>query len=68
TTGTGPADSGFWEAVDHGDLDALAAALRVEDGELRASLASLVPTLAEWARGRAGDRTADSWRYRVAWK
>ncbi|MFJ4673830.1 type I polyketide synthase [Kitasatospora purpeofusca] len=68
TTGTGPADSGFWEAVDHGDLDALATTLRVEDGELRASLASLVPTLAEWARGRAGDRTADSWRYRVAWK
>ncbi|CAN3985616.1 Modular polyketide synthase [Kitasatospora purpeofusca] len=68
TTGTGPADSGFWEAVDHGDLDALATTLRVEDGELRASLASLVPTLAEWARGRAGDRTADSWRYRVTWK
>ncbi|MGW7448453.1 type I polyketide synthase, partial [Kitasatospora sp. NPDC054795] len=68
TFGAGPADSGFWEAVDHGDLDALATLLRVEDGELRASLASLAPTLAEWARGRAGDRTADSWRYRVAWK
>ncbi|SDS63080.1 Acyl transferase domain-containing protein [Streptomyces sp. TLI_053] len=68
TTGTGPADSGFWEAVDRGDLDALATTLRVEDGEPRASLASLVPTLAAWARGRAGDRTADSWRYRVAWK
>ncbi|MFF7453107.1 type I polyketide synthase [Kitasatospora sp. NPDC008115] len=65
---TGPADSGFWEAVDRGDLDALATTLRVEDGELRASLASLVPTLAEWARGRADDRTADSWRYRVVWK
>ncbi|MEW2065348.1 type I polyketide synthase, partial [Streptomyces sp. NPDC007002] len=73
TTGTGPAgpgpaDSGFWSAVDRGDLDALATTLRVEDGELRSSLASLVPTLAEWARGRADDRTADSWRYRVAWK
>ncbi|KIQ66429.1 polyketide synthase [Kitasatospora griseola] len=67
-TGAGPADSGFWAAVDHGDLDALATTLRVEDGELRASLASLVPTLAEWARGRADDRTADGWRYRVAWK
>ncbi|MET9805621.1 type I polyketide synthase [Streptomyces halstedii] len=67
-TGTGPADSGFWEAVEHGDLDALATTLRVEDGEPRASLASLVPTLAEWARGRADDRSADSWRYRVAWK
>ncbi|AXI75169.1 SDR family NAD(P)-dependent oxidoreductase [Streptomyces cavourensis] len=73
TTGTGPAgpgpaDSGFWSAVDRGDLDALATTLRVEDGELRSSLASLVPTLAAWARGRADDRTADSWRYRVAWK
>ncbi|MGW4380752.1 type I polyketide synthase [Kitasatospora sp. NPDC004531] len=67
-TGAGPADSGFWAAVDRGDLDALATTLRVEDGELRASLASLVPTLAAWARGRADDRTADSWRYRVAWK
>ncbi|MFE0660767.1 type I polyketide synthase, partial [Streptomyces sp. NPDC058876] len=66
--GTGPADSGFWEAVDHGDLDALATTLRVENGELRAALASLVPTLADWARGRHSDRTADSWRYRVAWK
>ncbi|MFG2910212.1 type I polyketide synthase [Kitasatospora sp. NPDC048286] len=67
-TGAGPADSGFWAAVGRADLDALATTLRVEDGELRASLASLVPTLAEWARGRADDRTADSWRYRVAWK
>ncbi|BAJ33100.1 MULTISPECIES: type I polyketide synthase [Kitasatospora] len=67
-TGGGPADSGFWAAVEHGDPDALATTLRVEDGELRASLASLLPTLAAWARDRAGDRTADSWRYRVAWK
>ncbi|MFD7858209.1 type I polyketide synthase [Streptomyces microflavus] len=66
--GAGPADSGFWSAVDRGDLDALATTLRVEDGELRSSLASLVPTLAAWARGRADDRTADNWRYRVAWK
>nr|AIY53022.1 polyketide synthase II [Streptomyces sp. M10] len=66
--GAGPADSGFWSAVDRGDLDGLATTLRVEDGELRSSLASLVPTLAAWARGRSDDRTADSWRYRVAWK
>ncbi|MFF6975954.1 type I polyketide synthase [Streptomyces tsukubensis] len=67
-TGSGPADTGFWDAVDRGDTEALATTLRVEDGELRSSLAALVPTLTHWLRGRRDSTTADGWRYRVAWK
>ncbi|MER5495204.1 type I polyketide synthase [Streptomyces sp. NPDC002490] len=67
-SGSDPADAGFWNAIDRGDLDALAGTLRVEDGALRASLASLVPTLSDWLRARRASGTADGWRYRVAWK
>ncbi|MFI9051369.1 type I polyketide synthase [Streptomyces sp. NPDC053427] len=49
----------FWKAVESGDLDALAAALRVGDDQ-RASLASLLPALGSWRR-------RERQRYRLAW-
>ncbi|WP_030892930.1 type I polyketide synthase [Streptomyces varsoviensis] len=61
-------DSGFWEAVEREDLDALADTLRVDDAELRASLAGVVPALSGWLRERRGHSTVDGWRYRVTWK
>ncbi|MBC2874315.1 MULTISPECIES: type I polyketide synthase [Streptomyces] len=67
----GPADgpeAGFWSAVEDGDADALAAALRVEDDEQRTSVASLLPVLSSWRR-RSRERDAvDGWRYRIGWK
>ncbi|KOG85235.1 polyketide synthase, partial [Streptomyces varsoviensis] len=52
-------DSGFWEAVEREDLDALADTLRVDDAELRASLAGVVPALSGWLRERRGHSTVD---------
>ncbi|MER5785203.1 type I polyketide synthase [Streptomyces mobaraensis] len=61
-------EAGFWSAVEDGDADALAAALRVEDDEQRTSVASLLPVLSSWRR-RSRERDAvDGWRYRIGWK
>ncbi|MBZ4324141.1 type I polyketide synthase, partial [Streptomyces huiliensis] len=68
---TGSADgpeAGFWSAVEDGDADALADALRVNDEEQRTSVASLLPALTSWRR-RSRERDAvDGWRYRIGWK
>jgi polyketide synthase 7 len=59
----GPAEAGFWTAVDQADVPELAAQLDVP-AEL---LKPVVPALAAW---RARDREkvrAGSWRYRVSW-
>jgi acyl transferase domain-containing protein len=58
----------FWEAVDGGDLEALAGTLQVCDEEHRAALATLLPTLSTWRRHGRENRTIDSWRYRVVWQ
>ncbi|MFE9770038.1 type I polyketide synthase, partial [Streptomyces sp. NPDC005808] len=60
-----PVDAAFWEAVEQGNLEALADALEPADAEpLRAAL----PALASWRRRRREHSTIDSWRYRVTWK
>ncbi|MFC5290404.1 SDR family NAD(P)-dependent oxidoreductase [Actinokineospora guangxiensis] len=58
-----PADAGFWAAVDSGDLDTLAADLRV-DGD---SLGTVVPALAAWRRRRRERFITDGLRYRAVW-
>ncbi len=63
-----PRDSGFWQAVESGDLDSLGGALRVNDEARRAALAMLLPTLADWRRQSREQGTVDGWRYRVVWK
>ncbi|MEJ3655548.1 SDR family NAD(P)-dependent oxidoreductase [Actinomycetes bacterium KLBMP 9759] len=51
-----PAERSFWNAVDNGDLDALAAALGVDDAE-RTALAGALPALARWRNGREATAT-----------
>ncbi|MFI6697453.1 type I polyketide synthase [Streptomyces sp. NPDC050509] len=64
----GPADAGFWEAVERGDTSALARELSVEDGDAAGeSLAAALPVLSAWRRRRRERGSVDAWRYRVAW-
>ncbi|OIK28724.1 hypothetical protein VT52_005055 [Streptomyces malaysiense] len=55
----GAAGPWFWEAVERGDAEALATALRAGDAE-RASLRALLPALAAWRR-------QERQHYRLAW-
>ncbi|MGC9443292.1 type I polyketide synthase, partial [Streptomyces sp. WG5] len=58
-------DSWFWDAVERGDLAALAAALDPED---EAAWGSVLPGLAAWRRQGRERSEVDGWRYRVVWK
>lgn len=62
------ADDGFWSAVEAGDLDTLANALRVDDPSARASLAGVLPALHAWRRSHKERSTLDGWRYQIGWK
>ncbi|MFJ6773131.1 type I polyketide synthase, partial [Kitasatospora sp. NPDC091257] len=63
--GGDPAESGFWDAVERGDAEELAATLRLD--EAPGVLDAVLPALAGWHRGRRRGATVDSWRYRVTW-
>ncbi|MFF3554924.1 type I polyketide synthase [Streptomyces tsukubensis] len=56
-------DAEFWAAVEGGDLDELAAALKVDGG----TLGEMLPALADYRRRTQADATLTDWRYRVAW-
>ncbi|MBL1097384.1 type I polyketide synthase [Streptomyces coffeae] len=59
------ADEAFWSAVEREDMAAVATAL---DAPADASLAALLPTLADWRRRRNERAAIDSLRYRVIWR
>ncbi|MEV0696136.1 SDR family NAD(P)-dependent oxidoreductase, partial [Streptomyces sp. NPDC050388] len=63
-----PEDARFWEAVEQGDLDALAQALGTVDETTAASLETVLPVLTSWRRRRHERSASDSWHYKVAWK
>ncbi|QKW53025.1 type I polyketide synthase [Streptomyces buecherae] len=58
-------DARFWDAVERGDLEALAQALDVDGG---GSLGELLPALSSYRRQQRDRATVDGWRYRVSWK
>ncbi|WP_302186133.1 type I polyketide synthase [Streptomyces sp. AC550_RSS872] len=60
----GDEDAPLWQAVDRGDLDAVAAELALPDGR---SLTELVPALSGWRRRQRDSALVDHWRYRVTW-
>ncbi|AYF31950.1 polyketide synthase [Micromonospora tulbaghiae] len=60
------AESGFWQAVERGDLAELGRVLRV-DADLD-TWRLVLPELAEWRRDRQQESAVRSWRYRVRWK
>ncbi|MGH3755152.1 MAG: SDR family NAD(P)-dependent oxidoreductase, partial [Pseudonocardiaceae bacterium] len=66
-TGVDPAEARFWEAVELGDLETLAATLEVGE-EQQSSLSVVLPALSTWRQQRRGQSTVEGWRYRVIWK
>ncbi|GAB4585384.1 hypothetical protein Ntsu_32160 [Nocardia sp. IFM 10818] len=64
----GETDAEFWHAVEHEDLDALAAMLAVGDHDSQDVLRPALPLLSDWRRKRAAQETVDAWRYHVTWR
>ncbi|WUP02312.1 type I polyketide synthase (plasmid) [Streptomyces sp. NBC_00272] len=66
-TGAGaadPADTAFWDAVEHADVDTLAGRLEIAADPLH----EVLPALSKWRRRHHDAYTLDSWRYRVVWQ
>ncbi|MGO4757225.1 polyketide synthase, partial [Streptomyces sp. 2MCAF27] len=60
-----PAEAGFWEAVERGDLDQVAAELEIGADQ---PLSAVLPALSSWRRRRREQSAVDGWRYRVTWR
>ncbi|MFF7282322.1 type I polyketide synthase [Streptomyces griseorubiginosus] len=65
TAAVDPVDSAFWDAVEQGDAQRLAATLRLAD---TSALAELLPALSSWRRESKELGAVDSWRYQVVWR
>ncbi|SBT43796.1 Acyl transferase domain-containing protein [Micromonospora auratinigra] len=68
-TAAGPApestpDGGFWDAVERGDVTALADGLGVDAG----LAGEVLPGLSTWRSRQRDAATVDGWRYRVRWQ
>ncbi|MER6778678.1 MULTISPECIES: type I polyketide synthase [unclassified Streptomyces] len=59
-----PADTAFWDSVEHADLDTLAGRLEIAAEPLH----EVLPALSKWRRRHQDAYTLDSWRYRVVWQ
>ncbi|MBP8532278.1 SDR family NAD(P)-dependent oxidoreductase [Streptomyces sp. MK37H] len=60
-----PVEAGFWEAVDSGDLDRVAAELEIDADQ---PLSAVLPALSSWRGRRREESVIDGWRYRVVWR
>ena len=59
-----PAEERFWRSVEVQDTAAVATTLGLDPGN---GLATVLPALHRWRKGRRDTTTVDSWRYRVTW-
>ncbi|MFI9234943.1 type I polyketide synthase [Streptomyces sp. NPDC053079] len=62
-----PDESGFWSAVERGDVTELSTVLALDGDDAETSLGTLLPTLSSWRRRRRTLTTVDSWSYRARW-
>ncbi|MFI1913806.1 type I polyketide synthase [Nocardia sp. NPDC020380] len=60
-------DAAFWEAVERGDVDALAATVG-DGGEQRSTLDAVLPMLSSWRSRRRARSAVDALRYRIGWQ
>ncbi|MGW2332220.1 type I polyketide synthase, partial [Streptomyces sp. NPDC001700] len=65
---TDPVEARFWEAVERGDIDAVAGTLGVVGENTDRSLGELLPVLSSWRRQRRDQAVVDAWRYRIGWQ
>ncbi|MEV6694629.1 SDR family NAD(P)-dependent oxidoreductase, partial [Micromonospora sp. NPDC051196] len=56
----------FWSAAERGDSADVARTLGLDDDE-HAALATVLPAIASWRRGRKDRVAVDDWRYRSTW-
>ncbi|QXJ26136.1 SDR family NAD(P)-dependent oxidoreductase [Actinomadura graeca] len=62
------AEARLWKAVEDGDPEAVAAALRLNgDGAAAGAIGPALPVLSAWRREHREQRTVDACRYRVTW-
>ncbi|MFF3226936.1 type I polyketide synthase [Nocardia suismassiliense] len=61
-------DAEFWQAIEHDDVDALAAMLAVTDHDPKEALRPAVSLLSDWRREQVAISTIDSWRYHITWR
>jgi short-subunit dehydrogenase/acyl carrier protein len=61
-------ESGFWRAVEQGDIASLTGSLGVNDEIQQAALATFLPALSNWRRQAQEENTIEPWRYRITWK
>uniref|UniRef100_UPI00366EA93C type I polyketide synthase n=1 Tax=Micromonospora aurantiaca (nom. illeg.) TaxID=47850 RepID=UPI00366EA93C len=66
-TATHDGDADFWNAVERGDLNALAAQFG-DDGTALDALTPALPVLSSWHRARTQRAVLDAWSYWVGWK
>ncbi|MFZ1153753.1 MAG: type I polyketide synthase, partial [Solirubrobacteraceae bacterium] len=64
----GAAESGFLDAAEREDLDALLRILEIDGEQQRSSLDALLPSLSAWRRHSRERSTVDGWRYQIDWK
>ncbi|MFD2488070.1 type I polyketide synthase, partial [Amycolatopsis jiangsuensis] len=57
------AESGFWSAVERGNVRELAETLEVDDR----ALGEVLPALVSWRRRERAESAVADWRYRVTW-
>ncbi|WP_308298729.1 type I polyketide synthase [Streptomyces sp. GESEQ-35] len=62
------ADSDFWQAVEHADLDSLSGLLETASADERSALSTVVPVLAQWRGKRREQSSAEKLRYHVTWQ
>ncbi|WP_279617038.1 type I polyketide synthase [Streptomyces yokosukanensis] len=62
------ADSDFWQAVEHADLDSLTELLETASADERTALSTVVPVLAQWRGKRREQSTAEKLRYHITWQ
>jgi KS-AT-KR-ACP domain-containing polyene macrolide polyketide synthase/pimaricinolide synthase PimS2/candicidin polyketide synthase FscD len=58
-----PADTAFWSAVEHEDVETLASSLGL-DGD---TVSAMVPALSAWRRRRGEQSAGAAWRYHETW-
>ncbi|MEV0695944.1 type I polyketide synthase [Streptomyces sp. NPDC050388] len=62
------ADTAFWEAVEHADVQAVADILRVDADAAGQALGATVPFLSAWRKRLHEKSSTDDWRYEVSWR